>query len=60
MNFFKSRRNPINLRIATLAEILEFPSDPKARIREVFERVCHAISGSDEMIFVIAITVNFK
>lgn len=55
MNFFKSRRNPINLRIATLAEILEFPSDPKARIREVFERVCHAISVRETWFFGLAL-----
>ena len=57
MNFFRSRRTPLNIRIRTLAEILEFPVDPKARVQEVFEKVCNAISVRETWFFGLAAEV---
>ena len=58
MNFFRSRRTPLNIRITTQAEVLEFPIDPKARVREVFEKVCNAISVRETWFFGLATDIN--
>jgi len=38
----------------TNAEVLEFPIDQKARVREVFEKVCNAISVRETWFFGLA------
>lgn len=55
MNFFKSRRARVNLSVTTLAETVNFPADPKKRVREIFDKVCHMLSVREVWFFGLAL-----
>ena len=45
MNLLRSRRTPIQIKITTYAEVLDFQIDKRDKVKEIFDRVCNAISG---------------
>ena len=44
MNIFRSRRAPIQIKVSTYAEELDFTIHSKEKVKDIFERVCNAIS----------------
>ena len=44
MNFFRTRRQAIQIRVSTYAEELDFQIHSKEKVKDIFERVCNAIS----------------
>ena len=44
MNLLRSRRTPIQIKITTYAEVLDFQIDKRDKVKEIFDRVCNAIS----------------
>jgi len=58
MNLLRSRRTPIQIKITTYAEVLDFQIDKRDKVKEIFDRVCNAISVREKWFFGLAVEEN--
>lgn len=58
MNFFRTRRQAIQIRVSTYAEELDFQIHSKEKVKDIFERVCNAISVREKWFFGLGIDTS--
>ena len=55
---FRSRRHPVQVKVTTHAEVLDFQVYSRDKVKDIFDRVCNAISVREKWFFGLAVETN--
>merc|ERR1711935_1032408 len=55
---FRSRRHPVQVKVTTQAEVLDFQVYSRDKVKDIFDRVCNAISVREKWFFGLAVETN--